>query len=187
MFEEAFANSLPMYAGVKAFYLLQEEIIRTSSFADHSILAWAIWEGAPHVLTKNSFGGTEPSSFQNLLAPSPYGFRDGHDIISWHLPQGETFVLTSKGLRLSLFVQPNAQGNDDSDEMIGILNCRYADQPKSYIVILLADRPLMDECFESKARAGANEVHDRVHHMFRFGNRLKSTPASEVQGKKNRR
>ena len=74
--------------GSKAFLRLQEEIIRTSTSADHSILAWVPWESAAALVWSDI---AEPSL---LLSPSPYGFRSAHDITSWTLPQGETFDLS---------------------------------------------------------------------------------------------
>jgi hypothetical protein len=108
-----------------AFYRLQEEIIRASSFADHSILTWMLCDGPPLGVSVTSDTSTPmPPRYQKLLSPPPYGFRNAHGNVRWDLPQSEMFSLTSRGLRLSMFVQTMPQTDTDSDSVTAILNCR---------------------------------------------------------------
>lgn len=144
-----------------------------------------IWEGAPYLLATSGFGDdAETDNFQRLLAPSPYGFRHGYDIVSWGMPQAETFVLTSRGLRLSLLVRSNSRNRDDMDNVMGVLNCRYADQGMSYITIWLQRRLVVDEILSSDTRKHGDDIYDRRHHTFRAGDRLKSVSAAGFRGKK---
>ena len=144
------------------------------------------WEGPPLCLSVSSYAGyTEPANYQKLLAPSPYGFRHAHDIVSWGLPQAETFSLTSRALRLSLFVQPISRTTTDTESVIAILNCRYADQRMSYINLWLDERRQVDEVgFQNRPRQEVDDMYDRSHGRFRLGTRLQSLPASDVQGNK---
>lgn len=78
-----FDVNMPMLYGEggKAFILLQEEIIRSST--DQSILAWDRSESQHEAI---------------LFAPSPYEFRLGHDILSWDIAgMDEGFILSIKG------------------------------------------------------------------------------------------
>lgn len=73
-----------------------------------------------------------------LLSPSPFGFRHCRDIISWSLPQLDTFELSPRGLRLTLHLYFH-----EFKIIHAALNCRYADRPKSQIAIRLAERSLV--------------------------------------------
>jgi hypothetical protein len=171
--------------GVKAFYRLQEEIIRTSSFVDHSILAWMAWEGAPNVLAISyHHGNSRTAIYQNLLAPSPYGFRRAENIVSWSLPQSETFALTPSGLRLSLVEQPISRVVDD-ESLTAILNCRYEDERKSYITIWLEKRFRVDVGFGSQPRKVVDDIYDRFHTLLPTESHLNTISSLEVHGEKS--
>ena len=165
--------------GVKAFHRLQEEIIHTSTFADHSILAWIPWAGAPF-----HEGRPEPADYHNLFASSPYGFRHAQRIVSWDLPQPETFTLTSSGLHLSLLAQPAPINVNDSDYVTAMLNCRYEDERMSYIIISLQKRLRVDEGFAPQSRKLIHDIYDRSHRGLRTRARLKAITSSEVPGEK---
>ncbi|KAK5167843.1 uncharacterized protein LTR77_007542 [Saxophila tyrrhenica] len=86
-----FEIAMPMLygeGGKKAFIRLQEEIIRSSAAADHSILAWM---------------PDDPKlPREELLSPHPYGFRYARDIVSWRSQYGEVFEGSNQGLRISV-------------------------------------------------------------------------------------
>jgi hypothetical protein len=171
--------------GVKAFYRLQEEIIRTSTFADHSILAWMPWDSAPKLLAMSAYAGyAETANYQKLLAASPYGFRHSHAIVSWGLPQSETFTLTSRGLRLGLFVQADPRSANNSGSVTAVLNCRYEDERMSYITIWLEKRLRVDEGFVNRPNETVDHIYDRSHRKFRTSRRFNTISSSEVRGDK---
>ncbi|KJY00606.1 hypothetical protein TI39_contig321g00009 [Zymoseptoria brevis] len=119
-----FDVNMPMLYGEgrKAFTRLQEEIIKIST--DHSILVWQGWEKS-HLTT--------------LMAPSPYGFRYAHNILSWDSPGiDESFQLSNKGLRISL---PAVQTPEHPHLLTAILNCRYDANSLTQIAILLRKQP----------------------------------------------
>ena len=169
-----FNVSMPLLygeGGVKAFQRLQEEIIRTSTAADHSILAWMSWEGevTPHDhLALTSFAGhLEPANYRNLLSPSPYGFRHGYNIVSWALPQSETFDLTSRGFRISIFTGSTSVSSDSRAIKVA-LNCRYEDESLSHIVLYFERRPGVDARLSHRTR-NVDEIYDRLHHLSHTG------------------
>lgn len=118
-----FDVNLPMLygEGEKAFARLQEEIIRTST--DHSIIVWQAWEDHHLAL---------------LMAPSPYGFRRAHNIVSWSNPIDEAFQLANKGLRISL---PAVRTAENPELLTAILNCRYSDNTRAQIAVILRELP----------------------------------------------
>lgn len=119
-----FDVNMPMLygEGPKAFARLQEEIIKNST--DHSILVWQAWKPGHDTL---------------LLAPSPYGFRRAHDIMSWTQPGiDESFILSNKGLRISL---PILTSTKDPTLLNAVLNCRYSDNTTSQIGLFLHKQP----------------------------------------------
>lgn len=118
-----FDVNLPMLygEGEKAFARLQEEIIRTST--DHSIIVWQAWEDSHLAL---------------LIAPSPYGFRRAHNIVSWSNPIDEAFQLANKGLRISL---PAVRTAENPELLTAILNCRYSDNTRAQIAVILRELP----------------------------------------------
>lgn len=179
-----FNVNMPLLYGegaVKAFYRLQEEIIRTSAIADHSILAWMTWEGAPHLLAVSSYSGYSGSAaYQNLLAPSPHGFRHAHDIISWDVPQAEEFTLTSRGLRMTVSEQIESLPFQDGKRFCAMLNCRYSDSALSYIVISLEKR-LRADGKEDPNRRDEGSIYDRWHRFRVSRSGLFSAPAARVQ------
>lgn len=119
-----FDVNMPMLygEGPKAFARLQEEIIKNST--DHSILVWQAWKPGHDTL---------------LLAPSPYGFRRAHNIMSWTQPGiDESFILSNKGLRISL---PILESSKDPKLLNAVLNCRYSDNTTSQIALFLHKQP----------------------------------------------
>lgn len=119
-----FDVNMPMLygEGPKAFGRLQEEIIKNST--DHSILVWQAWKPGHDTL---------------LLAPSPYGFRRAHNIMSWTQPGiDESFILSNKGLRISL---PILESMKNPTLLTAVLNCRYSDNTTSQIALFLHKQP----------------------------------------------
>ncbi|KAK5119389.1 hypothetical protein LTR85_007745 [Meristemomyces frigidus] len=90
--------------GERAFFRLQEEIIKVSS--DHSIFAW-----------NYNFAETSGS----LLAWSPLNFLNGAQIVQDHDPtRDNSYSLTNSGLRITLPVLPGEKNGD----YLAVLNCR---------------------------------------------------------------
>lgn len=147
-----FDVSMPLLygEGPKAFKRLQEEIIRTWTKVDHSILAWT---GSSDELLAQS-----PSQFPARFTRTERMMRHRmeatrRDIISWSLPQDETFELTNKGLRISLYVMPlNDKGHlaprnhrmKSTESLVGVLNCSYRQSRNEVIGIFLHRRPWID-------------------------------------------
>lgn len=145
--------------GPKAFQRLQEEIIRTWAWVDHSILAW---DGRSDGLLASS-----PSQFPVYLPPNLNLRFNGtqrpfrRDIISWSLPQNEIFELSNKGLRISLYarsvsahycnrmqalggVSNQRQEVDDTEKLIVALNCSYSCREDELFALYLTRRPWID-------------------------------------------
>ena len=176
-----FNVSMPLLygeGGVKAFQRLQEEIIRTSTTIDHSILAWMPWEGAPQGLFKqSSFAG----KYQNLLCPAPYGFRHAHNIISWAQPQAETFTLTSYGLQLSVFIKAKSEDSGFWSKSTSMaLNCRYDDERMTLIMLYVEQRLRVHSGFGHGFSLSKNDTFDRLHRKGRQGNRLRTILVADL-------
>ncbi|RGP63931.1 hypothetical protein FSPOR_8258 [Fusarium sporotrichioides] len=80
--------------GEKAFYRLQEEIMRVSD--DHSLFAWRY-----------------PGARGGLLAPTPAAFKYSSDIIPWNpfAPYNSPFTITNKGVHMEApFIPQDATG-----------------------------------------------------------------------------
>ncbi|KXS93802.1 hypothetical protein AC578_9467 [Pseudocercospora eumusae] len=119
-----FDVNMPMIygEGPKAFARLQEEIIKT--YEDPSIFAWQAWE---------------QSQASMLLSPSPFGFRNAHDILSWSFDWlDDSFSLHNKGLRIRL---PAIESQEDPMLLTAILNCRFSSSNMRQIAILLRRHP----------------------------------------------
>jgi hypothetical protein len=117
-----FDVNMPMIygEGQKAFARLQEEIIK--AYEDTSILAWQAWEECQTSM---------------LLSPSPYGFRNAHDLLSWaHDGIDDSFALHNKGLRIELPVI-----NSGRDSITAVLNCRASRSSTTQIALLLRKHP----------------------------------------------
>ena len=120
--------------GMKAFQRLQEEIIRSSMLADHSILAWAPWTGTPVVDGAPPPSINRPWTYRTLLSPSPYGFRHAHDVVSWPLPQLEEFELLNRGLRITAYVSPvlpKSTGGNSQGLFSIALNAQFKHLPRT--------------------------------------------------------
>ncbi|KAK4547908.1 hypothetical protein LTR36_010627 [Oleoguttula mirabilis] len=90
--------------GHRAFFRLQEEIIKISS--DHSIFAW-----------NYNFAETSGS----LLAWSPLNFLNGAQIVQdYDITRDNSYTLTNSGLRITLPVLPGERRGD----YLAVLNCR---------------------------------------------------------------
>ena len=146
--------------GRKAFQRLQEEIIRTST--DHSILAWL-----PTTALGSASIWSDMTEESNLLAPSPYSFRDSRDIISWALPQSETFELSQRGLRMTLYASAGEwiprKYNGTARAFKLVLNCRYAHEPSTYITLRVIERFRVDDFGVRSPQDAAQEdsLYDR--------------------------
>ncbi len=92
--------------GEKAFRRLQEEIIRSSTAGDHSILAWLAWDGMAEAIRSSQMSAeVSQTAQQGILSPLPYGFRHAHNVVSWVLPQPESFELSYHGLRIHVYIK----------------------------------------------------------------------------------
>lgn len=134
--------------GLKAFKRLQEEIIRTWSRVDHSLIAW---HGQSDGLLASS-----PSQFPVYFPEdSPYSSLK-RDIISWSLPQNEVFELSNQGLRISLYARcaETHQRSETTampwhrepdvhavDRLIVTLNCTYRSRRNERFALFLTRRP----------------------------------------------
>jgi hypothetical protein len=183
-----FNVNMPMLygEGEKAYQRLQEEIIKSSSEVDHSILAWAN-------------PSSDPASYietPNLLALSPEWFRHAQGIISWALPQSEIFEISQRGLRLTAPVKDDGWLLEVNDEKVHAiaLNCRYQHKPSSRIVLSLLQRPHVEELnWEGRYQSpDVEEISydrisdDRISHLRKRNlittDPLVSVDASAVQG-----
>lgn len=87
--------------GEKAFFRLQEEIIKSND--DYSIFAWSMGK----------------MGFSGLLAPAPGRFAGSSRMISYPDPQGrEPFSMTNRGLSIKLTITPWA-----ADTYLAYLDC----------------------------------------------------------------
>jgi hypothetical protein len=104
--------------GPRAFHRLQEEIMKYST--DQTILAWS---PTNHALTKT----------MNVLADSPFAFRDGAKLVPIVENIDNRIEMTSKGVRIAnrLYdfnrVLPYS-GGFNSDMKVTLLSCVCADQ-----------------------------------------------------------
>ncbi|EME44337.1 hypothetical protein DOTSEDRAFT_71988 [Dothistroma septosporum NZE10] len=120
-----FGVNMPLLYGEgrRSFQRLQEEIIRTQAGEDHSILAWRSTNG-------------------DLLAPSPASFGFASNMSSCSLPQGGTFELSNKGLRIDAFVKLLQDDDDDDDGcLIMALECTAYDRRGTQQALVLRRRP----------------------------------------------
>ncbi|KAF4457933.1 hypothetical protein F53441_286 [Fusarium austroafricanum] len=121
--------------GEKAFYRLQEEIMRVSD--DHSLFAWK-YSGAR--------GG--------LLAPTPSAFKDSGAIIPWNpfTPYNSPFTMTNKGVHMDApFIALDTSGHG-----LCVLHCTNIGQRDKLIAIHLRDAYFTMEHFE---RCMTDEFH----------------------------
>ncbi len=116
--------------GEKAFYRLQEEIVRQSAFADHSVLAWQPWSTGPVEVR---------DLYPHLLSSSPYGFRHAQNVVSWIGPGSRSLEITQNSLRLDGHKIPFGSYGGS----VVALNCRYADQPMTHICLELEPQTLL--------------------------------------------
>lgn len=136
--------------GTKAFQRLQEEIIRTWSTVDHSILAWHGTSGGLFASSPSQFPVYFPD--ESPFAPSK------RDIISWSLPHNEVLELSNKGLRISLYARcAEAQRKMQTDKVdyhesrepdvheaekvVVVLNCTYTLTKDQCLAFHLRRRP----------------------------------------------
>ncbi|CEF86477.1 unnamed protein product [Fusarium graminearum] len=113
--------------GEKAFYRLQEEIMRVSD--DHSLFAWR-------------FSGARGG----LLAPTPAAFKHSRDIIPWNpfAPYNSPFTITNKGVHMDVSFIPR----DASGRGLCVLFCTTIGRRDSLIAIHLRDLYLTMEHFD---------------------------------------
>ncbi|KAF5591535.1 beta transducin [Fusarium subglutinans] len=124
-----FGINMPLLYGEgdKAFYRLQEEIMRVSD--DHSIFAWK---------AITSRGG--------LLAPTPAAFKHSGDIIPWNpfTPYNSPFTITNKGVHMEApFI-----AQDTSGRGLCVLHCTRVGTRDKLIAVNLRDVYLTMEHFE---------------------------------------
>lgn len=140
--------------GRKAFQRLQEEIIRQSTVVDHSILAWLPWKEEPRPSSQSDGIDniqTESTSSDNnvlvvrpyndLLSPSPYGFRYSAEIVSWDTAYTEEFQLTQRGIRMTAHIQTLDAAAGKPHQYRAELNCRYKGRTNAKLGILLDHIP----------------------------------------------
>jgi hypothetical protein len=143
--------------GPKAFIRLQEEIIRTWTQVDHSILTW---DGESEGLLALS-----PAQFPVHFPMSKFQiYRNDikRNIISWRSLQNETFELSNQGLRITLYAravgrtlaeeiekwQPKQDGPrhldlgaEESERLLVALNCTYSSSKDMLFAMYLRRRP----------------------------------------------
>ncbi|KAG5814880.1 hypothetical protein H9Q71_003028 [Fusarium xylarioides] len=120
--------------GDKAFYRLQEEIMRVSD--DHSLFAWK-----------------DTTSPRGLLAPTPAAFKHTGDIIPWNpfTPYNSPFTITNKGVHMEApFI-----AQDTSGRGLCVLHCTRIGTRDKLIAVHLRDVFLTMEHFE---RCRADEL-----------------------------
>ncbi|RBQ78853.1 hypothetical protein FVER14953_13540 [Fusarium verticillioides] len=124
-----FGINMPLLYGEgdKAFYRLQEEIMRVSD--DHSLFAWK---------ATTSRGG--------LLAPTPAAFKHSGDIIPWNpfTPYNSPFTITNKGVHM----QAPFIAQDTSGRGLFVLHCTRIGTRDKLIAVHLRDVFLTMEHFE---------------------------------------
>ena len=65
-------------------------------------------------------------------------------------------------------MQPISRTTTDTESVTAILNCRYADQRMSYIILWLDERRQVDEVgFQDRPRQEVDDMYDRSHRRFR--------------------
>ncbi|CCT72997.1 related to beta transducin-like protein [Fusarium fujikuroi] len=124
-----FGINMPLLYGEgdKAFYRLQEEIMRVSD--DHSLFAW------------NATGARG-----GLLAPTPSAFKSSGDIIPWNpfTPYNSPFTTTNKGVHMEApFI-----AQDTSGRGLCVLHCTRIGTRDKLIAVHLRDLFLTMEHFE---------------------------------------
>ncbi|KAK4629244.1 Vegetative incompatibility protein HET-E-1 [Fulvia fulva] len=141
-----FGVNMPLLYGEgrRSFQRLQEEIIRTQAGEDHSILAWRSTNG-------------------DLLAPSPASFGFASNMSSWSLPQGGTFELSNKGLRIGALVKPQEDGDED-DCMVMALECTASERRGTQQALALRRRPQVVHPTQVRAATVAKQaaIYDRL-------------------------
>lgn len=145
--------------GAKAFKRLQEEIIRTWTRVDHSILAW---DGASDGLLASApaqFPVHFPSQWAAIYSN---GEDTKRDIISWPTMQNETFELFTRGLCITLYARSVGTevadeimqsrfharkpreldlGAPESERLLVALNCTYSKAKTKMFAMYLTRRP----------------------------------------------
>ncbi|KAJ4141791.1 hypothetical protein NW768_001009 [Fusarium equiseti] len=124
-----FGINMPLLYGEgdKAFYRLQEEIMRSSD--DHSLFAWR---------SATARGG--------LLAPTPAAFKNSSDIIPWNpfAPYNSPYTITNQGVQMEApFIAQDVTGRS-----LCILSCTTIGTKDKLIAIHLRDLHLTMEHFE---------------------------------------
>ncbi|KAF5251040.1 hypothetical protein FANTH_3801 [Fusarium anthophilum] len=124
-----FGINMPLLYGEgdKAFYRLQEEIMRVSD--DHSLFTWK---------AITSRGG--------LLAPTPAAFKNSDDIIPWNpfTPYNSPFTINNKGVRMEVpFIAQDTLGRG-----LCVLHCTRIGTRDKLIAVHLRDVYLTMEHFE---------------------------------------
>ena len=180
--------------GTNAFQRLQEEIIRTWHRVDHSILAW---DGTSVGLLADS-PAQFPVYFPPLMSITPQGSFGPHskrNIISWSTLHNETFELSNRGLRVTLFARavkdhgdqqfekmhaPNTMGKLDlgaisSERLLVALNCTSANARDSVFGLYLRRRPWVTSNAHVPTHA---DRHDYA--MYDFERRYTKIPIREL-------
>ncbi|CVL03915.1 related to beta transducin-like protein [Fusarium proliferatum] len=124
-----FGINIPLLYGEgnKAFYRLQEEIMRVSD--DHSLFAWK---------ATGARGG--------LLAPTPAAFKQSGDVIPWNpfTPYNSPFTITNKGVHMEApFI-----AQDTSGRGLCVLHCTRIGTRDKLIAVHLRDIYLTMEHFK---------------------------------------
>jgi ankyrin repeat protein len=132
-----FGINMPLLYGEgdKAFYRLQEEIMRVSD--DHSLFAWR-------------FPGTKGG----LLAPAPAAFKDSGNIVPWNpfAPYNSPFTTTNKGVHIEApFIAQDISGRG-----LCVLCCTAIGTRDKLIAVHLRDLYLTMEHFD-RCRSGEFE------------------------------
>lgn len=165
--------------GVKAFQRLQEEIVRTSTSIDHSILVWSPWEPVQYQEQPNN-----RNVAAQLFSPSPYGFRHCKHIESWSLPNLDTFELLPRGLRLTLPVTPLQGELSGTGLYSALLNCcsasRRSDVKATQLTIDLQERQPMPTLLTDGSVIENTSAEFLCDSLFVTKVRSKQTPSPET-------
>lgn len=177
-----FGINMPLLYGEgwNAFKRLQEEIIRTWERVDHSILVRNKQQSGQAALLARSVSQFSTGRTQNDR-------QSAKDVISWSPPQNQTFDLSSKGLRISLYARAIARDEaglryldwktGHHDRLMIALNCSYNSAQDKLIGLYLRRRP-------SVYPVGLDEAgteHEQDFAMYDFDSDFSTVKISELK------
>jgi hypothetical protein len=167
--------------GEKAYRRLQEEIIRSSVAADHSILAWLSWSRSELETYGSLYDWLQWAYMGGFLSPWPFGFRHAQQITSWPSLHPALFELSHQGLRISLPCIKNGSSVSESgvtwEPLDVALNCRYEDNPRTQITLSLLPRREIPILGKTTWTTDGDAICQRAVHLRRSDSRLYCQPA----------